>query len=141
MMATVAAIFDDAVTLEKAVSQLQAAGLGDDIIEVDEGRETDRAPEETLTPDDTQRDEGSIPAASTFLGAGGSQGAAGISFLGGLFGGGANDKLGGLGESAEPFRIALERGGKLLVLETDSVERVVSTLQQAGAQQLYDPRK
>lgn len=32
-MATVAAIFDDTVALEKAVSQLQAAGLGDDIIE------------------------------------------------------------------------------------------------------------
>ena len=140
-MATVAAIFDDAVTLEKAVSQLQAAGLGNDIIEVDEGREAERVPEETLTPDDTQNDEGGIPAASTFLGAGGSQGAAGVGFFGGLFGGGANDKLGSLGENAEPFRIALERGGKLLVLETDDVETAVSTLQQAGAQQLYDPRK
>lgn len=139
-MATVAAIFDDAVALEKAVSRLQAAGLGDDIIEVDEGREADQVPEETLTPGDTQGDEGGLPAA-TLLGAGGSQGAAGVGFFGSLFGGGANDKLGGLGESAEPFRTALERGGKLLVLETDNVETAVLTLQQAGAQQFYDPRK
>lgn len=140
-MATVAAIFDDAVALEKAVSQLQTAGLGDDIIEVDEGREADHVPEETLTSGDTESDEGRLPSASSFLGAGGSQGAAGVGFFGALFGGGVNDKLGGLGESAEPFRIALERGGKLLVLETDNVETAVSTLQQAGAQQLYDPRK
>ena len=37
------------------------------------------------------------------------------------------------GDDAEPFRLAAERGGKLIMLETSDVETAVSTLQAAGA--------
>jgi hypothetical protein len=43
-MATVAAIFDDSVEMEKAVSSLQSAGLGDDIVKVNENRDADHRP-------------------------------------------------------------------------------------------------
>jgi hypothetical protein len=140
-MATVAAIFDDAVSLEGAISALERAGLGEAIAHVSENRDADTVPEQSEVPED---DSGiGIPPV---LGAGGlgSTGAQGTApLLGGLFGGGndpADGYLDRLGDDAEPFRLAAERGGKLIILETDDVDEAVTTLRSAGAQQLYDPR-
>lgn len=145
-MATVAAIFDDSVALEKAISALQSAGLGDDIVDVEENRDADTAPEQTEMPDDTNDDVG---VASPLAGAGGTIGGGGTGtqgttpLMGGLFGGnddGVSGPLSDLGDEGEPFRLAAERGGKLVVLRTDDVETAITTLQRAGAQQVYDPR-
>lgn len=143
-MATVAAIFDDSVAMEKAVSSLQGAGLGDDIVEVDENRDADTAPEQSETPDND--DVGGIAplgGAGGVIGGGGTGTHGTTSLLGGLFSGRDNrisGALAGLGDDAEPFRLAAERGGKIIVLETDDVDTAVTTLQRAGAQQVYDPR-
>jgi hypothetical protein len=142
-MATVAAIFDDAATLEGAISALEQAGLGDAIAHVSENREADTAPETSETGE-TDTSTGVSPA----LGAGGMLGAGSISAQGSapLFGGffGSSDPAGGyldrLGDDAEPFRLAAEHGGKLIVLETDDVDEAITTLRRAGARQLYDPR-
>ncbi len=155
-MATVAAIFDDSVALEKAVSNLQSAGLGDDIVEVNENRDADTAPERTETPNDTgtgtfssDNDIGGIgvppiAGAGGLIGGGGSGGTQGTApILGGFFGRGDGTGLGrldSLGDDAEPFRLAAQRGGKLIILETNDVNTAVSVLQRAGAQQVYDPR-
>ena len=75
-MATVAAIFDDSVALERAVSKLNDAGLGDDIVQVSENRDADTAPEQTETPaEPTGENVGSVglPVAA---GAGGNGGQA-----------------------------------------------------------------
>lgn len=146
-MATVAAIFDDSVALERAVGRLNDAGLGDDIVQVSENRDADTAPERTETPaEPTGENIGNvgIPAvagAGGVLGLGGSGGNQGAAALaaGSVFGRGG-DGLDRLGDDAEPFRLAAERGGKLIMLETSDVETAVSTLQAAGAQQVYDPR-
>lgn len=143
-MATIAAIFDDAVALEGAISALEQAGLGDDIAHVSENRDADTVPEQSEVPED---DAGvGIPPVlgAGSLGGSGSTGAQGTAPLfGGLFGGGndpADGYLDRLGDAAEPFRLAAERGGKLIVLETDEVDKAVRALRSAGAQQLYDPR-
>ncbi len=145
-MATVAAIFDDSVAMEKAISALQSAGLGGDIVDVDENRDADTAPERTETPDDTNDDVG---VAAPLTGAGGTIGGGGTGtqgttpLLGGFFSGnddGVSGPLSDLGNEGEPFRLAAEHGGKLIVLKTDEVDTAVQTLQQAGAQQIYDPR-
>ena len=147
-MATVAAIFDDSVALEKAVDSLQRAGLGDAIVDVSENRDADTAPEQSETPggDDTRDDVGGVVPLTGAGGVtgGGTTGTHGtVPLLGGFFGGG-DDRVSGyldrLGDDAEPFRLAAERGGKLIILETDDVDQAVATLQQAGAQKLYDPR-
>ena len=149
-MATVAAIFDDSVALERAVSRLNDAGLGDDIVEVSENRNADTAPERTETPAEPTGDNTGnlgLPAGAAaggllgLSGSGGSQGAAAL-VAGNVFGGGGDGlgRLDRLGDDAEPFRLAAERGGKLIMLETSDVETAVSTLQAAGAQQVYDPR-
>lgn len=146
-MATVAAIFDDSVALEKAVDSLQRAGLGDAIVDVSENRDADTAPEESETSDDNAG--GDVGGVAPLAGAGGVIGGGGtgthgtVPLLGGLFGGG-DDRVSGhldrLGDDAEPFRLAAQRGGKLIILETDDVDQAVTVLQQAGAQELYDPR-
>ncbi|ADI13930.1 hypothetical protein [Truepera radiovictrix] len=158
-MATVAALFDDSAALERAINALQSAGLGDDIIEVNEGREADTAPE---TSEDF---EGGVSVGmSSGLGGGDvggdASGTLGIPPVGGVAGafggsggsqpapvglvgdgrGARTGRLDRLGDDAEPFRLGLERGGKLLMLETNDVEKAVTTLREAGAQQLYDPR-
>ncbi len=143
-MATVAAIFDDSVAMERAISALQSAGLGDDITRVDEGRDADTAPERTEIPDDGT-DTGIVaPLGGAVGGTGGGTGLQGTApLLGGLFGGNEGDGSGpldGLGDAAEPLRLAAERGGKLIVLNTSDIETAVTTLQRAGAQQVYDPR-
>ncbi len=149
-MATVAAIFDDSVALERAVSRLNDAGLGDDIVQVSENRDADTAPEQSETPaEPTGENVGNVglPAAAGaggllgLSGSGGNQGAAAL-VAGNVFGGGDSGlgRLDRLGDDAEPFRLAAERGGKLIMLETSDVETAVSTLQAAGAQQVYDPR-
>lgn len=144
-MATVAAIFDDSVAMEKAVSALQSAGLGDDIVDVEEDRDADTAPERTETPDDTN----DVGVGAPLTGAGGTIGGGGTGtqgttpLLGGFFSGdedGVSGPLSGLGDEGEPFRLAAEHGGKLIVLETDDVDTAVTTLQRAGAQKIYDPR-
>lgn len=141
-MATVAAIFDDSVALERAVGALEKAGLGADIAEVSENRDADVAPEQTETPDA----EMSVPP---LAGAGGVLGSGGIGaqgsapLLGGLFGTGGSGiegRLDALGSAAEPFRLAAKQGGKLIFLETGDADKAVHTLKQAGAQQVYDPR-
>ena len=152
-MATVAAIFDDSVALERAVGKLNDAGLGDDIVQVSENRDADTAPEQTETPaEPTGENVGSVGSvglpvaagAGGLLGLGGSGGNQGAAALvsGNVFGGGGDGlgRLDRLGDAAEPFRLAAERGGKLIMLETSDVETAVSTLQAAGAQQVYDPR-
>ncbi len=148
-MATVAAIFDDSVALEKAIDSLQRAGLGDAIVDVSENRDANTAPEQSETPggDDTRDDVGGVVP---LTGAGGVTGGGGtgthgtVPLLGGVFGGRDDDRVSGyldrLGDDAEPFRLAAERGGKLIILETDDVDQAIATLQQAGAQELYDPR-
>jgi hypothetical protein len=147
-MATVAAIFDDSVALEKAVDSLQRAGLGDAIVDISENHDADTAPERSETPggNDTRDDvAGVVPLAGAGgVTGGGTTGTHGtVPLLGGFFGG-RGDHVSGyldrLGDDAEPFRLAAERGGKLIVLETDDVDQAVATLQQAGAQELYDPR-
>lgn len=149
-MATVAAIFDDSVALERAVSRLNDAGLGDDIVQVSENRDADTAPEQSETPaEPTGENVGNVglPAGAGaggllgLSGSGGNQGAAAL-VAGNVFGGGDDGlgRLDRLGDDAEPFRLAAERGGKLIMLETSDVEAAVSTLQAAGAQQVYDPR-
>ena len=142
-MATVAAIFDDSDALEKAVNALQDAGLGDDITEVDENTHSDTAPETTQTADDAETAEvGAVPVAGAGLAGGGAVGAASLAGGAGMMGGadGSDDHLGKLGSGAEPFRQALEHGGKVLMLETNDVDKAVSTLRSAGAQEIYDPR-
>ena len=149
-MATVAAIFDDSVALERAVGKLNDAGLGDDIVQVSENRDADTAPEQTETPaEPTGENVGNVglpvaAGAGGLLGLGGSGGNQGAAALvaGNVFGGGGDGlgRLDRLGDDAEPFRLAAERGGKLIMLETSDVETAVSTLQAAGAQQVYDPR-
>lgn len=144
-MATVAAIFDDQSALEAALKALEAAGLGDDIVQVSESREADRAPEETQTPNDQ---ESTLPpvAASGGLMGGGMNAQAAAPLFGNVFSadGGADGELsrqlGKLGDAAEPFRLAAGQGGKLLFLETRDVDKAVQTLEQADAQQVYDPR-
>ena len=144
-MATVAAIFDDSVALEHAVSALNDAGLGDDIVDVSENRHADTAPENTETPDN-EGELGTAPVVGTGLLGG--AGAAGNSGAAPLVGAGVlsenDDPTGGyidrLGDGAEPFRLAAQGGGKLIFLETSDVDTAVSTLQQAGAQEIYDPR-
>ena len=145
-MATVAAIFDDAVAMEKAVSALQSAGLGNDIVNVEEDRDADTAPERTETPDDTG---GDVAVGAPLTGAGGTIGGGQTGtqgttpLLGGLFSGdddGVSGPLSDLGAEGEPFRLAAEHGGKLIVLKTDDVDTAVTTLQRAGAQKIYDPR-
>ena len=149
-MTTVAAIFDDSVALERAVSRLNDAGLGDDIVQVSENRDADTAPEQSETlAEPTGDNVGNLglPAGAGaggllgFSGSGGNQGAAAL-VSGNIFGGGSSGlgRLDRLGDDAEPFRLAAERGGKLIMLETNDVETAVSTLQAAGAQQVYDPR-
>ncbi len=148
-MATVAAIFDDSVALEKAISALQNAGLGDDIVDVDENRDADTAPEQTDTSGDGNDVMGDNVGVVAPLGGaaggatGGGTGMQGTApLLGGLFGGddGVSGPLSDLGDEGEPFRLAAEHGGKLIVLKTDEIDTAVQTLQQAGAQQIYDPR-
>lgn len=149
-MATVAAIFDDSVALERAVSRLNDAGLGDDIVQVSENRDADTAPEASEVPGDSDRDDlgtglpgVGIPAVAGAGGVsgGGSGGQNLAPLLGGFAGRGTGlDRLDRLGDDAEPFRLAAERGGKLIMLETSNVETAVATLQGAGAQQIYDPR-
>lgn len=141
-MATVAAIFDDSDALEKAVNALEAAGLGDDIVEVAENTHSDTAPETSQTADDAATAEvGAVPIAGAGLAGGGAVGAAplGAGMLGAAS---ASDdvRLDKLGSGAEPFRQALEHGGKVLMLETNDVDTAVSTLQSVGAQEIYDPR-
>lgn len=142
-MATIAAIFDDAVALEGAISALERAGLGEAIAHVSENRDADTAPEQSETREaDTSTGVPPVLGAGS-LGGSGSTGAQGTApLLGGLFGGNdaADGYLDRLGDDAEPFRLAAERGGKLIVLETDEVDKAISTLRSAGAQQLYDPR-
>lgn len=143
-MATVAAIFDDSVAMEGAISALQSAGLGDDITRVDEGRDADTAPERTETPDDGN-DAGIVAPLGGAVGAtGGGTGMPGaVPLLGGSLSGndgGISGPLDDLGDAAEPLRLAAERGGKLIVLKTGDVETAVTTLRRAGAQQVYDPR-
>ena len=141
-MATVAAIFDDSVAMEKAIGALQSAGLGDDIVDV-EDRDADTAPEQTETSDDTD-----VAVGAPLVGAGGTIGGGQTGtqgttpLMGGLLGGddGVSGPLSDLGDEGEPFRLAAEHGGKLIVLKTDEVDMAVQTLQQAGAQQIYDPR-
>lgn len=146
-MATIAAIFDDSVALEKAIDSLQRAGLGDAIVDVSENRDADTAPEQSETPggDDTRDDVGGVVplAGAGGVTGGGATGTHGtVPLLGGF--GGRGDRVSGyldrLGDAAEPFRLAAERGGKLIVLETDDVDQAIATLRQAGAQELYDPR-
>lgn len=142
-MATVAAIFDDSVAMEKAVSALQSAGLGGDIVNVEEDRDADTAPERTETPDDTGGVGAPLTGAGGTIGGGqtGTQGTTPL--LGGFFSGdddGISGPLSGLGDEGEPFRLAAEHGGKLIVLKTDDVDTAVTTLQRAGAQKIYDPR-
>ncbi len=150
-MATVAAIFDDSVALGKAISALQNAGLGDDIVDVDENRDADTAPEQTDTSgdgNDVMDDDTGVGVVAPLGGAvggatGGGSGMQGTTpLMGGLFGGdeGVSGPLSDLGDEGEPFRLAAERGGKLVVLKTDDVETAITTLQRAGAQQVYDPR-
>ncbi len=140
-MATVAAIFDDSVALEKAVNALTDAGLGDDIVDISENQHADTPPEQSETPGATD-EVGFMPAAGAGLVGSGAAGAAPIAGIG-IFGGN-DDPTGGhldkLGDDAEPFRLAAQHGGKLMILETDDVAKAVSTLQSAGAQELYDPR-
>jgi hypothetical protein len=161
-MPTVAALFDDSVALERALNALQNAGLGDDIVEVSEGREADTAPQ----PDGEDKGfEGGVSAGmSSGLGGGDvggdASGTLGIPPVGGVAGalGGSGGSqpapiglvgdersartshLDRLGDDAEAFRLGVERGGKLLMLETSDVEKAIATLREAGAQQLYDPR-
>ena len=141
-MATVAAIFDDSDALEKAVNALSDAGLGDDIIDVEENQHADDAPETTQTAGDAETAEaGAIPIAGAGLAGGGAVGAtplaAGAAYMGD---GDSNSHLDRLGNDAEPFRLALEHGGKLLMMETNDVDTAVSTLRSAGASEIYDPR-
>ena len=141
-MATVAAIFDDSDALEKAVNALQTAGLGDDITDVVENTSSDTAPDESRAADDAETAEvGAIPIAGAGLAGGGAVGstplAAGAAYMGADD---STDRLGKLGDGAEPFRQALKHGGKVLMLETNDVATAVSTLQSAGAQEVYDPR-
>ena len=143
-MAIVAAIFDDSDALEKAVNALQSAGLGDDIADVIENTHSDTAPEESRSVDDAETAEvGAIPIAGAGLAGGGAVGstplAAGAAYMGAGEDSGSN-RLDKLGDSAEPFRQALEHGGKVLMLETNDVDTAVSTLQSVGAQEIYDPR-
>ena len=146
-MATVAAIFDDSVALERAVGQLNSAGLGDDIVQVSEGRDADTAPEQSEVPGDPDRNDVGlgVPAVAGAggLGGGASSAQSAAPLLGGFLGLGGGDglsRLDSLGADAEPFRLAAERGGKIIVLETGDVETAVSTLRAAGAQQVHDPR-
>ncbi len=143
-MATVAAIFDDSDALEKAVNALEAAGLGDDIVEVAENTHSDTAPETSQTADDAATAEvGAVPIAGAGLAGGGAVGAAPLAAGAGMLGAAnASDdaRLDKLGSGAEPFRQALEHGGKVLMLETNDVDTAVSTLQSVGAQEIYDPR-
>ncbi len=144
-MATVAAIFDDSNALERAVNALQTAGLGDDITEVDENTHSDTAPETTQTADDAETAEvGAVPVAGAGLAGGGAVGAAPLAGGAGMLGmggaDGSDNHLSKLGSAAEPFRLALSHGGKVLMLETKDVDKAVSTLKSAGAQEIYDPR-
>ncbi len=142
-MATVAAIFDDSVALEHAVSALNDAGLGDDIVHVSEDRGNDIPPEQSEVPDDS----GEVGLGAPLAGAGlvggtGAQGLGAAPAGGGLLNANQDeDRLGRLGDAAEPFRLAIQDGGRYILLETSEVDEAVSTLQQAGAQELYDPRK
>lgn len=142
-MATIAAIFDDAVALEGAISALERAGLGEAIAHVSENRDADTAPEASETGE-ADPSTGVSPAlgAGGMLGAGSTSAQGSAPLFGGFFGGSdpADGYLDRLGDDAEPFRLAAERGGKLIILETDNVDEAVTTLRSAGAQQLYDPR-
>lgn len=143
-MATVAAIFDDQSALEKAISALETAGLGDDIVQVSEGREADRAPEETEVAGDDTVTVPPVAAAGGLLGAGSGSTTpqAGAPLLGAAFAADSDvlGRLDKLGDAAEPFRLALESGGKVIFLETRKVDEAVAALGGAGAQQVYDPR-
>lgn len=140
-MATVAAIFDDERALEQAVNALESAGLGDDIVQIEEGREADSAPETSETPGD---DVTLPPIAATggFLGGGNATAQGAAPLLGTAFAAdsGVGARLDDMGDAAEPFRLAAEQGGKLLFLETRKVAEAVAALEGAGAQQIYDPR-
>lgn len=147
MMATVAAIFDDSVALENAINKLQAAGLGGDVSRVEEEREADVAPEQTSTGDVAGEGAvvpplvGGAGLGGTGTGAGGvgqTQGSPGI--LAGMSGSAGSNNLDRLGDDAQAFELAVSRGGKLIVLETDDPDKAVSVLREAGAQQLHDPR-
>lgn len=140
-MATVAAIFDDEVALEQAVNALEAVGLGNDIVQIEEGREADSAPEVSETPGDDLTLP-PIAAAGGLLGGGGSSPQGAAPLLGAAFAAdsGVLGRLDNLGDAGEPFRLAAEGGGKLLFLETRKVAEAVEALQKAGAQQIYDPR-
>jgi len=131
---TVAAIFDDSVALGRAVSKLQEAGLGDDILEVQEGEVQEGAAGGARQ--DTPHNPAFLPAAG----------------MANLYGGASRttpaaadapntpSRLGSLGDDAEPFRRSLEHGGKLVILETDDVDTALATLRDAGAQRLYPNR-
>ena len=143
-MATVAAIFDDSVALEHAVSALNDAGLGGDIVHVSEDRGNDIPPEHSEVPDDS----GDVGLGTPLAGAGlvGGTGAQGVGAAPAIGGGLLNanqdeDRLGRLGDAAEPFRLAIQDGGRYILLETSQVDEAVSALQKAGAQELYDPRE
>lgn len=140
-MATVAAIFDDEAALERAVDALEAAGLGDDIVQIEEGREADNAPETSEAPGDGVTLP-PIAATGGFLGGGTTnpQGAAPILGTALTTDNNVLARLDDLGDAAEPFRLAAEQGGKLIFLETRKVAEAVAALEGAGAQQLYDPR-
>ena len=147
-MATVAAIFDDSVALEHAVSALNDAGLGDDIVHVSEDRGNDIPPEHSEVPDDSGEVGLGAGLGGPLVGAGLVGGAntegvgAAPAIGGGLFNANQDeDRLGRLGDAAEPFRLAIQDGGRYILLETSQVDEAVSALQKAGAQELYDPRK
>lgn len=119
--ANVIAVFDDAGALERALHELDAAGLGDRVRHVDAQR----------------RGAGAAPATRE-LHVVDQQGE--MAHAGAPTGSVPDLDLSPFGEAAVFFEQAREEGGKLLTLTADDPERVVRLLEGAGAARVHAAR-
>lgn len=132
-MATVVGLFDDLDGLYKAVDALEKEGLGDDITEVYDGSKGGDTDQE-VGDEDLLGGEQAIGA-----GAVASQGGAAQPLAVNLQG--ALSRLDSLGEEGDFFRNSAQHDGKLVILETDAVDKAVEILRETGAERVHDPRQ
>ena len=114
-MSTVVGLFDDPQHMQQALDALNKANLGDDIKEVIESSEE-------LSND--------AAVAPTAIGVGSTygQGVAVPTFV----------SYSDMGEEGEFFKTAVEKGGRLVILDTDDNEQAVSIFKRFHASKVYD---
>ena len=141
-MATVLGLYDDLDGLYKAIDVLEKEGLGDDISHVFEGNEGEGAGGvggAGGSADQEVSNEGLL-GGNQAIGAGGVANQGGSTHPMTVDLQGTLTRLDDLGEEGDFFRNSVQHGGKLVMLDTDDVSRVVEVLEETGAERVHDPR-